>query len=121
MTKATRIGRGYWPAIAALCCAWLLLGCGGDSGTSPGATGVRQPEGDVNAFWNQFDWSALTPAEQDLWRTLGWDEDSWQGDADPPPSEGADWSELSDSGREAATQLGYGEELWDTTVAEDDG
>jgi hypothetical protein len=76
-------------------------------------TEVRQPEtgGELEEFWDSFDWAELTPAEQALWGILGWDEASWQGEAEEPASEDKDWAELSDAERAAAEQLGYDQEL----------
>jgi hypothetical protein len=97
-------------------CTILLL-CAGLWGCSAGPqdTEVRQPEAgeDLEAFWDAFDWSDLTSAEQELWGTLGWDEASWQGEADEPASESKDWSELSASEQQAAEQLGYDPAYWD--------
>jgi hypothetical protein len=93
---------------------WLLLGC--DNSSAPDKQNkVRQPaEGeDLEEFWNGFDWADLTQAEQALWEILGWDEASWQGEADEPASESKKWSELTDEERSAAEQLGYDETYWD--------
>lgn len=93
----------------------FLSGCGGDSSTSPDTSDiVRQPEGDVNGFWEQFDWTDLTAAEQAAWGALGWDKASWQGEAEAPASEAKAWGELTDSEREAAERLGYYQEYWDS-------
>jgi hypothetical protein len=77
-------------------------------------TDIRQPgnDEDVDAFWDQFNWDELTTAEQDLWGILGWDEASWQGEADEPASESKAWSELSNDELDAAGQLGYDEASW---------
>ena len=95
----------------------LLLSCG----TAPApdkqdTPEVRQPVegGDLEAFWDGFDWTDLTPAEQALWGLLGWDEASWQGEADEPASESKAWSELTNEERSAAEQLGYDETYWDS-------
>ena len=95
----------------------LLLGCGIPSAPDEQDTSeVRQPvqDEDLEAFWDEFDWTDLTPAEQALWGVLGWDEASWQGEADEPVSESKDWSELTDEERSAAEQLGYDETYWDS-------
>lgn len=97
----------------------LLLGCASPSAMPPGqqdTSEVRQPkEGEeLEAFWDKFDWTDLTPTEQALWGVLGWDEASWQDEADEPASENKDWSELSDEERSTAEQLGYDEKYWDS-------
>jgi hypothetical protein len=74
---------------------------------------VRQPEGDVEAFWNDIEWNEMTTTEQTLWQTLGWQTASWQGEAEKPASEGKDWQDLTDEERAAATQLGYDQAAWD--------
>lgn len=99
--------------VVLICSALLLIGCG-DSGTSPDTSAVRQPEGDVNSFWDQYDWADLTADEQALWETLGWDEASWQGETEAPDSENNAWSDLTDAQRAALEQLGYDEQYWDS-------
>ena len=95
----------------------LLLGCGTPSSPDEqDMSEVRHPveSEDLEAFWDEFDWTDLTPAEQALWGVLGWDEASWQGEADEPASESKDWSELTDEERSAAGKLGYDETYWDS-------
>ncbi len=95
----------------------LFLSCTGPATPAqPDASDVRQPEEgeSLEAFWDAFDWSELTPAEQELWGVLGWDETSWQGEADEPISESKDWSELSEEEQRAAEQLGYDQAYWDS-------
>jgi polar amino acid transport system substrate-binding protein len=67
----------------------------------------------LEAFWNGFDWAELTPEEQAAWGALGWNETSWQGDAEEPASEEKDWAELSAEEQAAAQNLGYTEAYWD--------
>jgi hypothetical protein len=43
---------------------------------------------------------------------LGWDEEGWNGNADPPETDDKDWNELSVKEQEAAGELCYFEELW---------
>ena len=74
---------------------------------------VRHPEGDPNAFWEEFDWNELNAAEQRLWGTLGWSQASWDGDSAEPPSESKSFNELAEGERNAAEQLGYTEASWD--------
>lgn len=74
---------------------------------------IRQPEGNVETFWNDIEWSEMTTAEQALWQTLGWQAASWQGEAEKPASEEKDWQDLTDEERAAATQLGYDQAVWD--------
>ncbi|MCI5211116.1 MAG: hypothetical protein D3910_20550 [Candidatus Electrothrix sp. ATG2] len=76
---------------------------------------VRCPEDgmELEESWDAFDWKELKPAEQMLWRLLGWNVASWQGHAEEPISEGLSWRELSREERDAAMQLGYEKRYWD--------
>lgn len=67
----------------------------------------------IEAFWNSLKWDKLSPAEQNLWRVLGWDEKSWSGASAEPSSEEKYWDELSDAERFAAGKLGYNKTIWD--------
>ena len=67
---------------------------------------------DIN-FWEEVGWTDMTPAEQALWKKLGWDEASWEGDAKQPASEDKYWNQLSSEEKAAATTLGYTKETWD--------
>lgn len=95
-----------------VCCALFMAGCYSVPKT-PEIDAVRQPAGDVEEFWDAFDWGDLSAAEQALWGALGWDEARWIGDADEPASEEKNWEELNDGERAAARQLGYTQEYWD--------
>ncbi len=77
------------------------------------ATDVRKPKGDIDDFWDEFDWDDLSEAEQNLFSALGWTEKTWDGDGDVPSSD-KDWEELSPKERSALTALGYDEEYWDS-------
>jgi len=95
----------------------LLFGCSKSSTPDEQDTPeIRQPvEGeDVGESWDANDWTNLTSAEQSLWEVLGWDEDSWLGEADAPASESKYWNELTDEERSAAEQLGYDQISWDS-------
>ena len=65
------------------------------------------------SLWDEAGWSELTPAEQALWKILGWDEASWEGEAAQPASEDKYWFGLSEEERAAAEKLGYTKESWD--------
>jgi hypothetical protein len=60
----------------------------------------------------------LTPAEQEAWGILGWDETSWEEETSIPASEEARWEELSPEEQAAATLLGYTQENWNATAPE---
>jgi len=67
----------------------------------------------ILSLWDEAGWSELTPAEQELWQILGWDEASWEGEAAQPASEDKYWFGLSEEERAAAGKLGYTKESWD--------
>ena len=95
----------------------LLFGCAStqsETQPTPAAANVREPKGNPETFWSKFSWSDLTPEEQELWGTLGWKKDSWDGKAPPPSTEEMEWSELSTEERIAAEQLGYSRFFWDS-------
>ena len=61
----------------------------------------------------------MTSEQQAAWGMLGWSETSWNGDAEPPLSDGALWKNLS-PGEAAAARfgLGYTPESWDAELLE---
>lgn len=98
----------------------FLSACGGatgaaDPGDAADTSAIRQPEGDVETYWDSFDWGELNAAEQESWGALGWNEANWDGDAAAPASEGKDWAELTAAEQTAAEQLGYTQTYWDET------
>lgn len=44
---------------------------------------------------------------------LGWSEDSWEGEADPPESDKKKWNELTEAEQLHATNLCFNQEIWD--------
>ena len=86
----------------------LVFGCATSGKMDPNM--VRTD--DLN-FWEECAWTDMTPAEQDLWNVLGWDEASWEGEAKQPASEDKYWNQLSEEEQMAATKLGYTKETWD--------
>lgn len=92
-------------------CSYLWAGSGDQAASSE----VRRPAGGeaLEAFWDKFDWEDLTPTEQALWQTLGWNRASWQGEASEPASEHKYWKELTPTQRAAAGKLGYSQKYWD--------
>jgi hypothetical protein len=80
---------------------------------------IREVEGEIEAFWNGFDWDELTTAEQEAWSTLGWDAESWDEEVNIPDTAEATWEELTEEEQEAAESLGYDQESWDATAPEE--
>jgi hypothetical protein len=76
-------------------------------------TDVRQPIGDVEDFWDEFDWEDLSSEEQSLWSALGWTQTKWDDDGELP-YENKDWEELRKKEQDALTALGFDEEYWDS-------
>jgi hypothetical protein len=77
-------------------------------------SGVRKPTSNVDAFWDNLNWSEMSADEQKLWTTLGWSEKSWQGDKSlAPVSNDLDWIKLNPNEQAAASALGYDSKTWD--------
>lgn len=74
---------------------------------------VRNVNGSPDEVWDDLEWADMNEAEQALWAVLGWDEDSWQEETDPPESDELYWADLSSAQQKAAGELGYTQELWD--------
>ena len=70
-------------------------------------------DADPEGFWAEFDWEKFPVEIQALWEVLGWNEASWQGEADEPASEAKPWNELTEEERAVAEKLGYDEDAWD--------
>ena len=64
-----------------------------------------------------LDWAAMTSTQRAAWQQLGWVERSWDGHADPPPSDAALWAALSPAEQAAAQHgLGYSAQTWDSEL-----
>ena len=74
---------------------------------------IRDAKGDPNGVWEDVDWEDMSPEEQKLWGALGWKEDSWDEDEDPPAEDDLYWKDLKAPQQEAAQKLGYTQALWD--------
>jgi len=85
----------------------LLFGC-----ASSGKMDADSVRTDI-AVWEEAGWEDMTAAEQALWGKLGWDADSWEGEAKQPASEDLYWKQLSADEQAAATALGYTKATWD--------
>jgi hypothetical protein len=67
-----------------------------------------------NNHFRQYSWDDLTFYGLDFHFTaLGWSRNSWEGNADPPPSHGKYWDLLNDVQRENANALCYYSNNWD--------
>jgi len=85
----------------------LLFGC-----ATSGKMDADSVRTDI-AVWEEAGWEDMTAAEQALWGKLGWDADSWEGEAKQPASEDLYWKQLSADEQAAATALGYTKATWD--------
>ncbi len=85
----------------------LLFGC-----ASMGKMDPNSVRTDI-ALWEEAGWADMTTAEQDLWAKLGWNAESWEGEAKQPASEDKYWKQLSSEEQAAATALGYTKASWD--------
>ncbi|CAB9524985.1 expressed unknown protein [Seminavis robusta] len=64
--------------------------------------------------YRSYEWGELKDAGvQQYYATLGWTEDSWNDEADPPATDGAYWPDLSQEQQDAAYELCYFRETWD--------
>jgi hypothetical protein len=54
----------------------------------------------------------MLKAEKRLWKTLGWKQESWDGEKGKPKSYKTKWDDLTDDERLAAIKLGFDEERW---------
>jgi hypothetical protein len=105
-----------------LICTALILGvpemghAQGQTKLVADAATIRTPQGNIEDFWNAFEWSELTATEQAAWAKLGWNQNNWGGHAPPPASEAKNWQALTPDEQTAATQLGYNSTSWNATA-----
>jgi hypothetical protein len=76
-------------------------------------TDIRKPKGDIDDFWDEFDWDELSMGEQKAFVALGWDQEKWDDDGDIPAAD-KDWDELTPKQQAALKALGYDETYWDS-------
>jgi hypothetical protein len=77
---------------------------------------VRDMQGNP-AIWEELSWSDLSSREKELWTTLGWRQDRWDGN-NAPSSADKDWRELNPQEQAAARSLGFTEDMWNSTEDE---
>lgn len=66
--------------------------------------------------WWGIDWAEMNAEERDAWGRLGWDATNWRS-LDPelwPNSAGKFWDDLRRRERNAASDLGFNEAVWDS-------
>jgi hypothetical protein len=68
-------------------------------------------------IWEELSWADLSSREKELWAILGWQQDRWDGNQAPSSSD-KDWSELNGPEQIAAMNLGFSENLWNSTEDE---
>jgi len=82
-----------------------------------GATQLGWDEATWDCFidhYGSYDWSELVENNiSDAYEALGWNESSWNGDSEYPPSEAKWWDQLSDEEQSAANQVCYFLDNWD--------
>ena len=91
--------------------SWNGSDCLADASSSTTSEEKEAPD----AVYHDEDWSDLPDDIQAAYEALGYDEDVWCNDGDPPASEDKDWSRLSAAEKAAASVLGYDEESWDNS------
>lgn len=74
---------------------------------------IREIEESPGDTWDDLSWTDLNDAVQALWKTLGWNEASWEEETDAPDSNDKYWQDLTQNERTAAAQLGYDQASWD--------
>ena len=77
---------------------------------------VRDMQGNPG-IWEELSWADLSSREKELWTALGWQQRKWDAN-DPPASADKDWNELNPQELIAAMNLGFSEELWNSTEDE---
>jgi hypothetical protein len=77
---------------------------------------VRDMQGNPG-IWEELSWADLSSREKELWAILGWQQDRWDGNQAPSSSD-KDWSELNGPEQIAAMNLGFSENLWNSTEDE---
>jgi hypothetical protein len=77
---------------------------------------VRDMQGNPG-IWEELSWADLSTREKELWAILGWQEYKWDGNQAPASSDKA-WSELNGPEQIAAMNLGFSEDLWNSTEDE---
>ncbi len=77
---------------------------------------VRDMKGNTG-IWEELSWADLSSREKELWTNLGWQQRKWDAN-DPPASADKDWNELNPQELIAAMNLGFSEELWNSTEDE---
>ena len=74
---------------------------------------VRDMQGNPG-IWEELSWVDLSSREKELWATLGWRQDKWDGN-DAPSSADKVWHDLNPQEQVAAINLGFSEDLWNST------
>jgi len=77
---------------------------------------VRDMQGNAG-IWEELSWADLSSREKELWTILGWRQDKWDGN-NAPASADKDWNDLNPQEMIAAMNLGFSEELWNSTEDE---
>lgn len=63
-------------------------------------------------------WDRMSPTQQEAWKVLGWNEQSWKGLKEAPASDTAFWKDLNPAQQMAAQYgLGYDSRSWDEELA----
>lgn len=82
-------------------------------------------EDQYDCYMNHYEdyfWAELQLYELvDYYETLGWTQESWEGNATAPASEEKDWSELTTDEQAAAEELCFFQENWDEVPLADWG
>ena len=74
---------------------------------------VRDMQGNPG-IWEELSWADLSSREKELWAILGWRQDKWDGN-DAPSSADKVWHDLNPQEQVAAMNLGFSEDIWNST------
>lgn len=74
---------------------------------------VRSMQGNPE-IWEELSWADLSSREKELWSILGWRQAKWDGN-DAPSSADKDWHDLNPQEQAAAMNLGFSEDIWNST------
>jgi ribosome recycling factor len=74
----------------------------------------RQGRKSIQEVVDAMPWKALPPTAQELYVRLGWSEADWEDDSAVVATEGLSWDALSAEQQEAASNLGFRANTWNT-------
>ena len=77
---------------------------------------VRDMRGNPG-IWEKLSWADMSSKEKELWTLLGWQADKWDRN-EAPASTSKLWKYLNYQEQNAATNLGFTEDIWNNVEDE---